>query len=87
MVRVKIDSEWISSISNGLPTSGVEFARGVKRNVLGRAVDGLIRFDPKFAAHVFSAHREFFAAGRAFFDAECQHAERAVEKARQRDTE
>lgn len=47
-------------------------------------IRSLERVDPRFAEHVLNAQREFFLAGSAFWRAEAEHAERAIEKIRSR---
>lgn len=58
----------------------VQFVRSVKKNVLGGYVRFLDRLDPEFSRRVLSAQREFFLAGRAFFDEEARHAEKAIHR-------
>ena len=41
---------------------------------------GLDRLDPKVAHHLLGFQREMFLAGRAFFESEARHAEKAMAK-------
>ncbi len=49
-----------------------------------RAVKGYIKalgcLDPKVATHILGAQKEFFLAGKAFFEAEAGHVEKAMKK-------
>lgn len=75
--------DWIKLAPMTMP-DGVDCAKSLKKNVLGAYVRGLESIDPKVAAHLLTAQREFFAAGRAFFEAEMGHADKAIDRIRKR---
>lgn len=64
--------------------NGAEAARRLKKDVLGGYVRTLHRIDPEVATHILKAQRHFFEAGRAFFEEEIGHADRALEKISQK---
>lgn len=59
---------------------GARAAQCFKKKVLGGYVRTLHRLDPQLATHLLKAHKSAFEAGRAFFEEEIRHAERALEK-------
>lgn len=63
----------------------VHLIQGLKRRVLGGYVKTLERIDPKLATHVLSAQREFFMAGKVFFEEEVRHADKALRRIRKAD--
>jgi len=81
-MRLKLDFERLRDATRVNLPGGVEAARSFKKNVLGGYVRALERIDPQVAANILGAQREFFAAGKAFFEAEMNHAARAEEKFR-----
>lgn len=57
---------------------GSTFARSVKKNVLGQYVKALDKLDPEVARHILESNRQFFLAGKTFFESEVGHAEKAI---------
>jgi len=64
--------------------SGAEFASRLKKEVLGGYVRALESIDPEVACHILTAQKEAFLAGKKFFEAEVGHADRAINKIRER---
>jgi len=58
----------------------VHLANRLKTRVLMRYVRGLERLDPQVARHLLSSQREFFLAGKTFFESEAGHAQKAINK-------
>ncbi len=81
-MRLKLDFEQLRDATRVHLPNGVEAAKSFKKNVLGGYVRALGHIDPQVAANILGAQREFFAAGKAFFEAEMKHAARAEEKFR-----
>jgi hypothetical protein len=67
--------------------SGPEFAQRLKKEVLGGYVRALESIDPEVACHILNAQKEFFLAGKTFFEAEVGHAEKAINKIRRKQQE
>lgn len=63
---------------------GVNASRWVKKNVLGRYVKALESMDPKLAEHILNAQKEFFLAGKTFWEIEAEHAEKALNRIRRK---
>ncbi|MDX2177910.1 MAG: hypothetical protein SF028_15725 [Candidatus Sumerlaeia bacterium] len=82
MMRVSIDMDRVRAAAAAAIPDGVGAARFVKKRVLGGALRQLDKIDPEVAAGLLAAQRSFFAAGKAFFDEEMKHAERAEAKFR-----
>lgn len=59
---------------------GPSLARKLKKNVLGTYVRALDRMDPQVARHILESNRQFFLAGKTFFEDEIRHAEKAIDK-------
>lgn len=59
---------------------GAEFMNKVKKNTLGLYVKGLDKLDPEVAKHILESNRQFFLAGKTFFESEIAHAEKAIAK-------
>lgn len=54
----------------------------LKKRIIGGYIRGLQCIDPQVATHILTAQREAFAAGKAFFEVEMNHADRAIDKIR-----
>lgn len=56
------------------------FLYKAKSRVLGTYGRALNQLDPELATHLLASQREFFLAGKAFFEEEAKHAEKAMAK-------
>lgn len=63
---------------------GVAVAKKFKYKVLGQYVRALHKLDPGVATHILNSQREFFLAGKTFFEAEAGHAQKAIDKIQRR---
>lgn len=83
-MRLTLDFDRIRSAAEARIPDGPTAVRAIKKTVLGGYIRTLERMDPAVAANILGAQREFFAAGRAFFESEMNHAAKAEEKFRAR---
>lgn len=60
--------------------NGLECTKTLKKKVLYRYVRTLEKMDSQLARHLLTSQREFFLAGKTFFDIEAGHAQKALNK-------
>jgi hypothetical protein len=83
-MRISFDTERLKTMGAAVLPDGADVAKWVKRNTLGRVARAYDSMDPQVAEHLLSAQRSFFLAGKAFFEEELRHADRALDKVRAR---
>lgn len=81
-MRMTLDFERLRNAAHARIPDGPTAVRQAKKAVLGTYIKVLEKMDPTVAANILGAQREFFAAGRAFFEAEMNHAAKAEAKFR-----
>jgi hypothetical protein len=66
---------------------GPGFVHRAKRRLYKGYIGALERLDPDVAKHLLASQREMFLAGKAFFEEEAKHAEKAMNRMERRKDE